>query len=467
MKQIKTPIIPHKSTFVKVKHKPHELDYQAICVFSALGFFLDTDTYWKDTKVLPPATINKIDDKGYWISSEPWFKWHYTPQKIDLNTATNQFAELFEEIVKKQSENKDIILPLSGGLDSRSQAVALKKIGAKVNSYSYSFEGGYKESGISKKIAKECDFPFKDFTIKKSYLWDKISDLAKINQCYSEFTHPRQMAVIDEVATLGNSFSLGHWGDVLFDSDEYSQELSDKELLPFLKKKIVKKGGLELAMSLWKNWELEGDFETYLNERIIHLLSKINISNVNAKLRAFKSLYWAPRWTSVNLEVFESKHEISLPYYEDEMCEFICTIPEELLANRRIQIEYIKKTNSRVAKILWQDAKPFNLYNYHLAKFPYNFPYKVFHKLKRILNNKLLVKNYIQRNWELQFLGDKNQKKIEGYLQNVAFNKEIPSKISLHFLESFNKKDRVYYSHAVSTLLTLSIFLSNIKNEEN
>jgi hypothetical protein len=64
MKRIKTPIIPIKQTFVKVKEQPHELDYKAICVFSALGFFLDTDTYWKNQKVLPPASISLIDNEG-------------------------------------------------------------------------------------------------------------------------------------------------------------------------------------------------------------------------------------------------------------------------------------------------------------------------------------------------------------------------------------------------------------------
>ena len=88
MKTIKTPIIPVEQTFIKVKNQPHKLDYKAICVFGALGFFLDTDTYWKDKKVLPPASINKIDDAGYLISSKPLFKWYYKPRQISLKEAT-------------------------------------------------------------------------------------------------------------------------------------------------------------------------------------------------------------------------------------------------------------------------------------------------------------------------------------------------------------------------------------------
>ena len=68
-------------------------------------------------------------------------------------------------------------------------------------------------------------------------MWNKIDELAEINSCYSEFTHPRQMAVIDDIEKLGDVFSLGHWGDVLFDSENLQQNYSDQDLIPLLKKK--------------------------------------------------------------------------------------------------------------------------------------------------------------------------------------------------------------------------------------
>jgi hypothetical protein len=464
MKTIKTQIIPSHQTIVKVKGEKHHLDYKAICIFSAFGFFLDTDTYWKDEKVLSPATINTINDDGYLIDSKPWFQWYYKPKELSLKQATESFQELFENIVHEQSDGRDIILPLSGGLDSRSQAISLKKSKVNVKSYSYSFQNGFKESGISKKIAKACDFPFKEFTIEEGYLWDKVEKLASINKCYSEFTHPRQMAVIDEVAELGNSFSLGHWGDVLFDSDGLAENVSDIELVQILKKKVLKKGGLELALSLWKSWGIEGEFEQYLEHRLIELLSKIEIKNVNAKVRAFKSLYWAPRWTSVNLSVFENKHPILLPYYEDRMCQFICEVPEELLANRQIQIEYIKQNNKEVASIVWQDAKPFNLYNYHLAKAPYNIPYRIIDKLKREFRT-LLGKTFVQRNWELQFLGKENRQQLEKHLYFKNFLQFVDKSIVDAYFNLFDTKDKVYYSHSVSTLLTLSLFTKQLNEK--
>jgi len=461
MKTIKTPIIPIEQTFINVKDEPHELDYKAICMFGALGFFLDTDTYWKDKKVLPPASINKIDADGFLVSSEPWFKWYYKPKQISLKEATDSFGELLEEIIKEQCNEKKVILPISGGLDSRSQAVALHKLGVEVNTYSYSFENGYNEAGISKQIAKKCNFLFQEFTIPKNYLWNKIDELATINKCYSEFTHPRQMAVIDDIEKLGDVFSLGHWGDVLFDSENLQQNYSDKEILPLVKKKVIKKGGLELAISLWKNWKLEGEFEDYLDRRILTLLSRINIVNSNAKIRAFKSMYWAPRWTSINLSVFARNKEIYLPYYDDRMCQFICEVPESLLNDRQIQIEYIKRTNPSVAKIVWQDTKPFNLFNHHLAKTHLRLPFRVVDKLKREFEN-FQGKKFVQRNWELQFLEADDKGKLIDYIQSKELTYQIDIDLIKDYLNLFYKENQVYYSHSVSTLLTLSLFFKNV-----
>ncbi len=458
---IKTPIIPARQHFAKV-NTLHELDKEAICIFAATGFFLDTDTYWKNKKVLPAASENILDDNGLLLESKPWFKWHYSPRDISFETALEEFTLLFEQITAEQLQDKKVILPLSGGLDSRTQAVALAKLKKPVTAYSYSFKGGFSESGIGRKIAKVCGFEFKEFTIESGYLWPKLEELASINQCYSDFTHPRQMAVLEEFKKMEGTFSLGHWGDVLFDRGA-PVGTTENQLLDIILKKIVKKGGIELAIALWQEWGLEGDFEIYLRERIVALLNKIEIENPSAKLRAFKSLYWAPRWTSVNLSVFEAAHPISLPYYDDRMCEFVCTVPEEYLADRKLQIAYIKQQNPALAKITWQDHRPFNLYTFEKNISPNNLPYRIGNKLKRELKSKI-GKPYIQRNWELQFLGMENDEKLQHWLFSENLHPFISKPLLAKFYNNFKTVDAVRYSHPLSMLLTLAVWRKNLYN---
>ncbi len=455
MKTIKTAILPTHQQFVKVD-APHELDKKAICIFAATGFFLESDTYWQNLKVLPPGTINTIDDNGFWTGSKPWFEWYYQPRDISFETALEEFTELFERICAEQAGDKPVLLALSGGLDSRTQAVAFSKMKNAVTAYSYSFKNGYSESAISKDIAKVCEFEFKEFTIEPGYLWSKIKELAAINGCYAEFTHPRQMAVLEEFKKMNGVFSLGHGGDLFFDRG-VAKDITEDQELPTLYKQVIKKGGMELALALWKEWGLEGSFEEYLKSRMQSALERIKIDNTSAKLRSFKSMTYVPRWTSVNLSVFEAAHPFELPYFDDRMCEFICTIPEAYLADRKLQVAYIKNESPKLAKITWEAQRPYNLYNLHKNKSPHNLPYRVSNKLKRLFKEKM-GKPLIQRNWELQFLGQENDEKLQEHLFNANLDTFLSKELRTRFYNNFRNIDGVQYSHPVSMLLTLAVW---------
>lgn len=453
--EIRNPIIPSKQTFAKLK-APHELDYENICVFAAIGFFLDQDTYWKDKVVLTPASNHQIDDNGYLINSEANFKWNYEPHERSFEDTLEEFSTLFETIILEQTQGEKVILPLSGGLDSRTQAAAFNRLKADVFSYSYNFKNGYPESKIAKQIAKSCDFNFKEYTIPEGYLWNKLDNLTMLNKCYSDFTAPRQMALYEHYDEMGDVFSLGHWGDVLFDSMKLPQLTHENEIEVILGK-LLKKGGLEFAIKLWETWQLDGDFESYLRGRIDRLLLDINIDNTNAKLRAFKSLYWAPRWTSVNLSIFESVKPITLPYFDDRMCQFICNVPEKYLKDRQLQIAYIKTRTPELAKITWQDQRPYNLNNFHLNRMPHNLAYKVVNKLKRTYRE-TMGNNYVQRNWELQFVGKENENHLKDLLFDNNLDKLIPKTLVQDYYNLFSKSDKTHYAHSISMLLVMSKF---------
>ena len=161
MKQIKTDIIPLKAIFIGDKKR---LDYKAICFFAATGFFLDQDSYFKEQKVLRPAYNYQIEDKTI-HSAKPYFKWHYSPVERPFEQVVQEFAALFETIIDEQVGDKKVILALSGGLDSRTQAAALHYLKKNVQSYSYEFENGFNETYYAEKIAQVCQFPFEKFLI--------------------------------------------------------------------------------------------------------------------------------------------------------------------------------------------------------------------------------------------------------------------------------------------------------------
>ena len=467
---IKTPIIPVNQTFAELQTIGPKLDYKAICTFAALGFFLDDETYYENLKVLKPGNEYTLTN-DHFKEKQSWFDWYHDPKYKSFNKWVDEFSDLFEGIIDEQTKNHHVILPLSGGLDSRTQAVAFKRLGKQITTYSYSFKNGHPEARYGDKISKKCGFHFHPLTVQEGYLWSCIDDLAHINHCYTDFTHPRQMAFVDRFPAMGEIFSLGHWGDVLFDNMGLPDNMTLQEQVNLLLKKLIKKSGWELAERLWSYWELEGCFEDYITQRIRDLLKSIDIQNPNARLRAFKSLHWAPRWTSVNLGIYGKALPVSLPYYDDRMCRFICNIPERYLAGRQIQIAYIKKHAPELAKITWQDHRPYNLYSYRKNRIPWNLPYRSWQKAKNTIKN-LSGRPTIQRNWELQFLGEENQGQLYAWLMNKSGIKELlPQEIPEEFLWKFQNIDSVKYSHSVGMLLTLSVwnhlYNRNPKKEKN
>lgn len=458
MTTIRTNILPKDHQFAFIQNSSDELNYHAICIFAATGFFMDDDTFWKHKICLKPAHDHELNTSNELLKSIPNFEWHYSPRSMSFDQILEEYKDLLTTIIIEQVQDNPVILPLSGGLDSRSQAMVLKDLGNSVHSYSYSFPGGFPEHKISEKIAKHCGFSFDSFKIKNGYLWNHINELSSLNGCYSEFTHSRQMAILSELKAMKGVFSLGHWGDVLFDRG-VPEGVSSDEIVAIIIKKMLKPGGMELANRLWEVWDLKGEFKDYLVTRVESALSRIKIDNLSAKVRAFKTIQWAHRWTTTNLSIFEAAGPITLPYYDDRMIEFICSTPEEFLADRKLQIAHIKQ-DKKLANITWHEHKPFNLNTYQYNKVPYNLPYRIWNKLIRETKG-LFGKPYIQRNFELQFLGADNDKNLSGYLESDIFNEFIPKEITSYFYSQFKNKDYVFYSHPISMLLTLSVWFQN------
>ena len=452
---ITTPILPTKQVFVKKPNTPHDIDLQAICVFLATGFFMGEDTYWKDQICVKPGRHYVLNEQNEFVSSTPYFNWHYSPRSISFEETLEEYIQLLTNITKDQVGDSPVILALSGGLDSRSQALILKNLSNKVHGYSYSFKNGYQEHKLSKEIAEVCGFTFDGFVIPKGYLWNSIDDLAEINGCYSEFTHPRQMAILPQLKAMKGLFSLGHWGDVLFDRGA-PEGATEADIIPLLLKKMIKPKGLELAEKLWQFWDLKGDFNSYLRDRIKTDIAAIKIDNVSAKVRAYKTSQWAHRWTTTNLSVFEAAHPITLPFYDNRMCKFICTVPEAYLADRRLQLAHLQQ-DRKLSKITWQAQKPFNLNTYKYNKAPYNIPYRIYDKLQRE-GLALFGNSYVQRNWELQFLGEENEQALKSHVFNTDFNTFIPRTIVEEVYGHFQKTDPINYAHPLSMLLTLSLW---------
>tara|TARA_B100000131_G_scaffold322779_1_gene378036 strand:+ start:4752 stop:6056 length:1305 start_codon:yes stop_codon:yes gene_type:complete len=429
-----------------------KIDYHAICNWFSTGFFFDNENFFLRDK--DDSTLKRVNKK-----------WHYSPRDITLDQAIENFSSLLTSLVEDNTKGESIILPLSGGLDSRTLAVVLRE-NNNVKAYSYEFEGGVKETEYARKIAEIYGWEFYSFTIPKGYLWNNIEEISNINNCRVEFTHPRQMAVMKQISNLGDCILSGSMGDLLFDSFEIPKNSNIDGQVNKVVDLIVKPGGKEIANALWQYWNLNGSFEQSLNDNIRNKLYNIEIDNPSSCIRAFKAIHYVKNWTNVNMKIFSDYKPVYAPYHDSKMRDFICAIPEFHLSNRKIQINYIKQKAPELAMIPWQNYD-LNLYDYHKFNGSY-LPRRGYRYIKRIFKEKVLRKTpIIQRNWELQFIGEKNDKNLKKWLfESPTLYQIVPKDIVEDYYQKFKKHNSVKYSHPVSMLLTLAVWTTkNLQNK--
>ena len=90
------------------------LDYSSIALWFSTGFFLGKRHFYSNTAY----ESSKLG---------PNIEWFYNPRDISFNQAVDEFTHLFQSIIHKKVKGRKVILPLSGGLDSRTIAAALIK----------------------------------------------------------------------------------------------------------------------------------------------------------------------------------------------------------------------------------------------------------------------------------------------------------------------------------------------------
>jgi hypothetical protein len=108
-----------------------ELNDPAISVFLRLGFYIDNDTPFKNIHTVPPASRLLLNADGFTIESLKGFQ-TTNNYRMSRSAAVKVYGEIFQsEMLKYNLDiNEKIVLPLSGGRDSRHILFALLKNGS-------------------------------------------------------------------------------------------------------------------------------------------------------------------------------------------------------------------------------------------------------------------------------------------------------------------------------------------------
>src|SRR5690606_20890983 len=126
-----------------------------------------------------------------------YWDWFYSPEYASPDSALEAFSSTMSEVVRGGSQGKALVLPLSGGLDSRTLAGLVRHgQGAyrKLESYSYGYYRRSPEIRIGRALAQTAGFAFKEWVIRP-YLWENLDQIMRSTEGFQSVDGTRQVAI--------------------------------------------------------------------------------------------------------------------------------------------------------------------------------------------------------------------------------------------------------------------------------
>jgi hypothetical protein len=437
-----------------------QLDFEALAGFFAFGFFPADRTFFEDVRILRPASHYVFDSSGRLVANERYWNWKHEPDsRRSYEDTVEEFAAVLHGALEGEGAGR-IAVPISGGLDSRTTVAALTRSGAPQRalwSYSYGYRSDSVETKIAGRVARARSLPFEALTVGP-YLFDDLGRVLSCVEGFQDVTQARQAIVSDLLAGAADAVIAAHWGDVWLDDmgllDE--QAPTEAKVIDHTYAKMAKRGRRWLLDRLVAG-KLGTDADQLVRDQAAEELSRLKgIPDPDFRVKAYKTEQWSFRWTLASLRMYQAGAFPRLPFYDTRMTDFFSTVPSAFVQGRRLQIDYLKRFAPDLARIEWQ-AYGTNLYRYRYFH-SLLLPARAAKKALRLLRGSPAP----ERNWEVQFLGSENRRRLEDALlgQPRRVHEFVSPKEVRALLDAFYAaplEDGRGYS--VSMLLTFSSWL--------
>ncbi len=441
-----------------------QLDWLGLTGFFGLGFFPQDRTFYEDVRILRPATRYRFGRDGVLQEATRYRHWRHQPAQRNYEDTVLQFSTLFDQVMQEQLAYGRIALPISGGLDSRTTVAAINpnnpELLPRVWAYSYGYTPGSVETAIARQLANARALGFTGFTIRP-YLFDRLDLVLASVEGFQDVTQSRQAFVASDLAMHADSVIAAHWGDVWFDGmglhDSGNPHPSESEVVAHTIKKMAKRG----HAWLWDNLcapHLHKDKPAELTRGLVQeeLAALGHIEDPDFRVKVFKTEAWSFRWTTASLRMFQAAAFPRLPFYDQRLVDFFCTVPSAFVQDRRMQIDYLKRFAPDLARVKWQVADT-NLYRYQRWG-ALRFAKRAVKKMWRMATGAKVL----QRNWEVQFTGPSGEAGLQQWLlrSGLRLHEYVPREKVQALVDAFRvapvEEGRGY---TISMLVTFSAWL--------
>lgn len=393
----------------KIKNKTP--DNEAKLEFLLFNYPLGNKTLYKEIKIFPPASIVDIDLKTNRLSVRKYHEFNIR------HTSFQDKERILEELIEKLNnsikliENTEgsVLLPLSGGLDSRYLAALMKKNNINFEAFTYG-KKGCDDQKFATIVSKQLHIPHKHDFMRDTYKFDKYDRIvAKLHGGMYPVDRVYDSGIIDnegrqEVVVSGLS------GDMIFGSridnnilrfkskDRIVQYLFSKDssgnyIVP--KYKSGKYYYFYLFAGSKKVNSLDGYSDNLVEKVYDNYKSELSkyydVTNISKSVLLFDISNRQRRWI-FNIVNTSNKNYVC-PFYEYNLFDFVLSIPDKYWLNRDIYVESFIEQFPELAKIPEQKTRiPIDSPNWY--KKTNHLKINLFLLFDKILNQKCFLEGW-------------------------------------------------------------------------
>ena len=430
------------------------LDWVGITGFCGFGFYPGDRTMYDDVRILRPATRTVFDERGVVVSQDRYWDWWHDP---DHSRSDDDFLDEFHDIwtrtIRRQLAGTRSVVPLSGGLDSRtvfSASAPSDGIAADpVRTLTYGYSTSSPEIRISRRVAAARGHTPLELVVGP-YLLDRLSEVLDAVEGFQGLSFSRQAGVSTQLAALGDHVVGGHWGDVWFDTAG-APAGGSPDLVSIAHQKFAKRGREWLFEHLCTP-NLDEPPEQVLRQVLNEELTRIpDLGDPDMRLKALKTEQWSFRWTLASVRAYQLAVPTLLPFYANEVIDFFLRVPSDRLPARRLQTAYLRRHHLDLARITWQDT------GMSLFERPWEPAFALTQRGIAKLLRAARRQQVVQRNWEVQYLADGRTDALGRPPADASESVAAPSHSTVSIVRELLSNPSAADGYAADALVTLAV----------
>jgi asparagine synthase (glutamine-hydrolysing) len=314
----------------------NELQTTSAVEFILTGFVANERTLFKDNYQIEAGQYLYVTPTG--VSKEKYYRYYHHPVQKDFDVFVDELTETFHLAFKRLVErikNKHVMIPLSGGYDSRIIALLLKEYGVgKISSFTYGREEN-PEAKKSKEIADRLGIPWSFYKYsredwKKWYHSNEWKEYLQFATNTTSMAHLQDWPAVTEIIEQQDDdfvFIPGHSGDFIAGS-HLSYELTVNKIYTIdeVISHIMKK-----HHRLWetKNQQAMGQVITEIKAS----LDGLDFENREQAGALFEYWDWKERQAKFiinSVRVYEYYGKSwAIPLWDDQLMNFFLNVPIE------------------------------------------------------------------------------------------------------------------------------------------